>query len=41
MQQPTQEELIARKLKERFCKDHNISIRIFEKPYFSEKQFRT
>ena len=37
MQQPTQEELISRKLKERFCKDHNIPIRIFEEPYFSER----
>ena len=37
MQQPTQEELIARKLKERFCKDQNIPIRIFEEPFFSER----
>lgn len=37
MQQPTQEELIRKKLKERFCKDHNIPIKIFEEPYFSER----
>lgn len=37
MQQTTQEELISKKLKERFCKDHNIPIRIFEEPYFSER----
>ena len=37
MQQPTQAELIARKLKERFCKNQNIPIRIFEEPFFQRK----
>ena len=28
---------LTEKLKERFCKDNNLNIKIFEEPYFTER----